>query len=134
MCVEFGTLLRDVISEMQTRRRASALICQRDRIVGILTERDVVRLLAAHADLQVPVEEVMTRSPATVTGQTTVANAIELMSRGGYRRLPIVDDHQKPIGMLKVSHVLHYLVQHFPRIVYNLPPRPHVKTQEREGA
>jgi hypothetical protein len=56
------------------------------------------------------------------------------MSFGGYRRLPIVDDKGRPTGLLKVPGILHYLVEHFPNVVYNLPPTPHHSTQEREGA
>ena len=37
-------------------------------------------------------------------------------------------------GVLKVSGILHYLVEHFPKVVYTLPPEPHHKTAAREGA
>jgi hypothetical protein len=63
-----------------------------------------------------------------------VGKAIGLMSAGGFRRLPIVDDQGKPVGLLKVSGILHYLVEHFPKVVYTLPPAPHHKMGEREGA
>jgi hypothetical protein len=56
------------------------------------------------------------------------------MSKGGYRRLPIVDEAGKPTGILRVKGILRYLVEHFPAVVYNLPPEPHQTTQQREGA
>jgi hypothetical protein len=56
------------------------------------------------------------------------------MSVGGFRRLPIVDDQGNVEGVLKVSGLLHYLVEHFPKVVYTLPPEPHYKTAAREGA
>jgi hypothetical protein len=56
------------------------------------------------------------------------------MSGGGFRRLPIVDDAGLLQGVLKVSGLLHYLVEHFPKIVYTLPPAPHYKSADREGA
>ncbi|HEY6563784.1 MAG TPA: CBS domain-containing protein [Pirellulaceae bacterium] len=126
--------LREVLQGMRTGRRASVLVCQDGRLLGIFTERDAVRLMADPQNLDKPIESLMTANPRTVNATETVGRAIELMSRGGYRRLPILDAEGKPSAMVKVSHVLHYLVQHFPKIIYNLPPKPHLKTQEREGA
>ena len=45
-----------------------------------------------------------------------------MMAEGGYRHLPIVDQDQKPTGVLAVHGIVHYLVDHFPETVYNLPP------------
>ena len=56
------------------------------------------------------------------------------MAKGGYRRLPVVDEAGHPIGVLGVSRLLEYLVEHFPKVVYTLPPQPHRASQEREGA
>jgi len=109
-----------------------------DPAVGVfaprLTERDALRLLADGASLDMPVSEVMIRNPVTVHKNDTVSRAISLMSVGGFRRLPIVDDQGNVEGVLKVSGLLHYLVEHFPKIVHTLPPEPHYKTADREGA
>ena len=56
------------------------------------------------------------------------------MSVGGFRRLPIVDNQGNVEGLLKVSGLLHYLVEHFPNVVHTLPPEPHYKSADREGA
>jgi hypothetical protein len=69
-----------------------------------------------------------------VLASETVEAAIARMSLGGYRRLPVVDDQNRPVGLLKVSAILHYLVQHFPKYIYNLPPKSEHSTQHREGA
>ena len=76
----------------------------------------------------------MIRNPVTVRKTDTVAKAISLMSVGGFRRLPIVDDQGNVQGVLKVSGLLHYLVEHFPKVVHTLPPEPHHKIAAREGA
>ena len=47
------------------------------------------------------------------------------MEKGGYRNLPVVDDAGRPVGILSVMRIVHYLVEHFPVAVYNLPPNPH---------
>ena len=77
---------------------------------------------------------VMTRDPVMLRADDTVGHAINAMTHGGYRRLPIVDDRGKPLGIIKVEGILRYLVEHFPMVIYTLPPKPHYTTQEREGA
>ena len=76
----------------------------------------------------------MARNPVTLHKDDTVGKAIALMSAGGFRRLPLVDEDGKVTGLVKVSGILHYLVEHFPKVVYTLPPAPHHKTTTREGA
>jgi CBS domain-containing protein len=102
--------------------------------VGVFTERDALRLLADGTNLDSTVAETMTRNPVTIRKSDTVARAISLMSVGGFRRLPIIDEKGNIEGVLKVSGLLHYLVEHFPKVVYTLPPEPHHKVASREGA
>jgi len=119
---------------MQAERTGAIMLCDGQKLAGVFTERDALRLLADGANLDIPVSEVMVRNPVTVRKTDTVARAISLMSAGGFRRLPIVDEAGNVQGLLKVSGLLHYLVEHFPKVVYTLPPEPHYKTTEREGA
>ncbi len=134
ICVEPGLTVRDVLRELQTRRRSTILICREGRLTGIFTERDAIRLMAADADLDVPVEQVMTRNPVVVSPEHSVGDAITKMSRGGYRRLPIVNRDGAPTGVLSVRQILRYLVEHFPTAIYTLPPTPDEATKDREGA
>ncbi len=55
------------------------------------------------------------------------------MEEGGYRHLPVVVD-DKPVGILSVKRIVHYLVEHFPATVYNLPPYSQAFLPRREGA
>ena len=127
--------LRKVLELMKAGGRGSVLICDPGgELVGILTERDIVRLLVEKIDLGVPIDRVMVRDPVTLTRRDTVGSAIALMARGGYRGLPILDESGRPIGMLGAAGILEYLVEHFPNVVYTLPPKPHHSAQEREGA
>jgi hypothetical protein len=48
--------------------------------------------------------------------------------------MPIVDPSGKPTGVVAVHGIVHYLVDHFPETVYNLPPNPKDAQREREGA
>ena len=46
------------------------------------------------------------------------------MEDGGYRHLPVVDDSGRPVGVLSVKRIVHYLVEHFPSTIHNQPPDP----------
>lgn len=134
LCAAPTDSVRAVLRQLQQARTGVAMICAAERLVGIFTERDALRLLADGANLDAPVSSVMVEKPVTLRKADTVAHAIGLMSAGGFRRLPIVDDEGRVRGVLKVSGILHYLVEHFPKVVYTLPPEPHHKTVTREGA
>jgi CBS domain-containing protein len=56
------------------------------------------------------------------------------MSGRGFRQLPVTDAGGRILGILSARDILHYLVEHFPKVVYTLPPAPHHRLQEREGA
>ena len=93
-----------------------------------------VGLAAYGADnLDVSVSQVMS-APVALAGGDSVGTAIAKMSSGGYRRLPILDDQGRPTGLVKDAGILHYLVEHFPKVVYTLPPTPNPTTKQREGA
>ena len=134
LAVEPNTPIRDVLTLLKERGIGSTLICQEGVLKGIFTERDALRVMAAGSDLDASIESVMTADPVTLRPTDTMAKAIKTMSSGGYRRLPIVDDAMRPVGIIKVSGIVHYLVDHFPEAVYNLPPDPHQVMPEREGA
>ena len=134
LCVEPAVSVRAVLTLLQARRRAGVLVCRAGTLIGIFTERDALRLMATGADLGVPIERVMVADPVVLSPQDTIAHAIAKLAHGGYRRAPLVDKQRRPLGMVSVKHILHYLVQHFPAVVYTLPPAPDHPTQEREGA
>ncbi len=124
----------NVMQLMRAQRTGSALICDGSRLVGIVTERDALKLMASTADFSAPVREIMSSPPVTIASSATVGEAIRQMAEGGYRHLPIVDNDHKPTGVLAAHGIVHYLVDHFPETVYNLPPDPKGKPREREGA
>jgi predicted transcriptional regulator len=134
LCAAPDDTVRAVLRLMQAERTGVAMVCIEGRLLGIFTERDALRLLADGTNLDAPVSQFMVRNPVTLRTSDTVGKAIGLMSTGGFRRLPIIDGEGKILGVVKVSGILHYLVEHFPKVVYTLPPAPHHKTNTREGA
>lgn len=134
LCVEPTSSIRSAMVVLREASRGCLLVCVEKRLVGIFTERDALRLMAIGTDYDQPVESVMQRSVATVQHDDILGDAIARMAEGGYRRLPILNNAGEPIGILTVKTILRYLVEHFPGVVYTLPPEPHYVTHLREGA
>ena len=132
--VQRGDTVHQVLTQLKTNRTGSAFVMDNGKLAGMFTERDALKLMASGGNLDAPVETVMTVNPVTVRESDSVSAAIRTMSRGGYRRLPIVDDKGQPTGAVKASGILRYLVEHFPQSIYNLPPAPDNASKEREGA
>lgn len=126
--------LGEVLQLLRAQRTGALLICDDSTLVGIVTERDALRFMAEGTDLSTPARDVMSSPATTISSDATVGAAIEKMSSGNYRHLPIVNTHGQPTGVLAVHGIVHYLVDHFPDTVYNLPPNPNVVPSEREGA
>lgn len=134
ICLGPGVPVREAFERMKEQERGAVLVCRGGRLVGIFTERDALALMADAADLEVPLERVMTRDPVALSERDTVGEAIARMAQGGYRRLPMVDAGGRPVGFVKVGSILQFIVDQFPATVYNLPPTPHHSTEAREGA
>lgn len=132
--------IREVMQLLRTEKGSSVLVCDDSGVVGIYTERDALASMDAAANgqpdamLDRKVTEVMTAKPVSVNTSTTVGDAIKTMSDGGYRNLPMVDGKDQPKGVVAVHGIVHYLVDHFPSTIYNLPPDPRSAPSEREGA
>jgi len=134
LCVEAETSVRDAVGRMKDENRGAVLVCRSGVLVGIFTERDALRMMARGAELDVPMEEVMSKQPVSLSASDSMGTAIAKMSLGGYRQLPVVDSQGRPKGLVQASGILHYLVEHFPSVVYTLPPEPFHATHDREGA
>jgi CBS domain-containing protein len=133
--VQRSQAVGDAVQLMRDKGVGCVLVCDGRQVVGIFTERDLLRkVLAAGRPLNVPVADCMTADPVTVQPRDPISLAIKRMQRGGYRHLPVVVDDGRPVGILSVKRVVHYLVEHFPSAVYNLPPRTPARPPKREGA
>jgi CBS domain-containing protein len=134
VCAAPEDSIRNVLRLLREARSGVAMICRDEKLLGICTERDLIRVLAAEGNLGASISTIMIREPAMLQPRDSLATAINLMSGRGFRQVPIVDAGGRIQGVLSAGAILHYLVEHFPKVVYTLPPAPHHKTQEREGA
>lgn len=127
--------LAEVVERMRQERVGCVLVCEGDRLVGLFTERDLLRrVLAIGTPLTTPVRQCMTQSLVVVRPSESIGAALRRMEEGGYRHLPVVDEEGRPLSVLSVKRIVHYLVEHFPGTVYNQPPAPGSFPQKPEGA
>ncbi len=114
----------DAVKNMNDHHTGCVLVEKDGKLIGIFTERDVLTKDFFRADSHtVTVESVMTPNPETLEPEDSIAFALNKMSVGGYRHIPIVDG-DKPVGVLSVRDVVDFLVDLFPSDVLNLPPSP----------
>ena len=125
----------EAVAVMRQAEVGCLLVVSGIRLVGIFTERDLMRrVLAARAALARPVADFMTPNPVCVHPKDPIGLAVRRMEEGGYRHLPVVDESGRPVGVLSVKRIVHYLAEHFPGTVFNQPPDPGAVSHEREGA
>jgi CBS domain-containing protein len=85
----------DVATAMVRQKVGSALIMQGRFLIGILTERDVLRAAASGSDLTAsPASAWMTKDPECGSPGTTVEAAIQLMLLHGFRHLPVLEGRE----------------------------------------
>ena len=93
------------------QRRIGALVVlgPERRVIGILSERDIVRVLASDgaAALSAPLAQVMTRKVSTCCEADTVSALMEQMTAGKFRHVPVVDE-DRVIGIVSIGDVVKY--------------------------
>ena len=117
-------------------RRVGTLVIVDDagKAVGLLTDRDLVpRVVAAGGDPRATsVGEVMTEYPKTVSERTPIESALSLMRSGSFRRVPVVNDDGKLVGIVSLDDVLVLLAEDFELIgglLERETPRPAVQAR-----
>ena len=132
-----GTALAECLAAIQRSGVGDLVIVVEDdgRLAGVLTERDIFgRLIGSSVDVRQPVDDFMTTSPHTLSPEGSIREALELMQSGRYRNIPLVDEHGGLVGIVRQVDILKYLAEAFPEELLNLPPRPHQRMKEPEGA
>lgn len=115
--VEPSATLAAAIKLLADKRIGAVLVLGVDRrIAGILSERDIVRVLAERGAgaLDEPVGQIMTRKVSTCTEADTVAGIMERMTDGKFRHVPVVDQGRL-VGIVSIGDVVKYRLRQMER-------------------
>jgi CBS domain-containing protein len=87
---------------------AAIVLADGDDLVGVITERDLLRCVSEGIDPALPVSDRMTRHVLTASPQTELAEAMALMVDGHFRHLPVVNDEGHVIGLASMRDLMAY--------------------------
>lgn len=112
LAVTPDTSADDVVNQMKQARLGCALVLDDGKLVGIFTERDLLNKLTGSAmlPLTTPVKQLMSQNPEVLFESDSVAAALNKMSIGRYRHIPV----RKSDGsycVTSIKHVLKYLAR-----------------------
>lgn len=112
--VEPDAKLAAAIRLLAEKKIGAVLVMNQSRLEGILSERDIVRVLGERGAgaLEAPVSEVMTRKVVTCKEADTVAELMETMTTGKFRHLPVIDNG-KVIGLISIGDIVKRRVQEY---------------------
>ena len=105
LTVEADAPITDAVRSMNDRRVGAVLVLDGGRLVGVFTERDVLRVVAHGLTPEATVGDWMTRGPETIEPDETAEHAAVLMIHGGFRHLPVVDAG-KVVGILSIRDLM----------------------------
>ena len=118
-CLDVDLSIVDVISKMQevtpqhSRGRGAFLVTENSELVGIITERDLIRrIVSPKKDInKMILSQIMTNQPETLTKEDPIVFALKLMHLGRYRHVPLVNDENIPVGIITSKNIAQYISQ-----------------------
>ena len=111
--IEPNATLSAAVGMLAEKRIGALLILGADnRVVGILSERDIVRALAERGAeaLSEPVSRTMTRNVSTCTEKETISSIMERMTEGKFRHMPVVEQGRL-VGIISIGDVVKHRVR-----------------------
>ncbi len=105
--------VREAAKLMHTQNIGAVMVGEAQSLTGIFTERDLAfKVVAVGRDPdKVKLAEVMTRNPDTLRPEDSPHDALQRMSQGRYRHLPVVD-HGRVVGMVSVRDIYGAMLHH----------------------
>ncbi|TRM97412.1 histidine kinase [Sulfolobus sp. B1] len=105
LTVDRNTSLKEIAIIMTKNNIVSVIVVDRDKPVGIITERDIVKAIGNGKDLSARAEEIMTTNLIMVRQDSPITGALSLMRSYNIRHLPVVDDQGNLKGIISIRDV-----------------------------
>ena len=104
--IEPATSAREAARLLKSEDVGSLPIVEGDRLVGIVTDRDLaLRILAEGKDAETPVSEIASKDLVTIDPQQSLEEAARLMAEHQLRRLPVCEEDGRIVGILAQADV-----------------------------
>jgi arabinose-5-phosphate isomerase len=107
---ETATIREVFVSKGKPGRRTGAvmLVDAAERLAGLFTDSDLVRLLEGRRENQLdrPISEVMTAAPKRITAEAPLADAIAVLSQYRISELPVIDELGRPVGLIDITDLI----------------------------
>ncbi|MCC7299907.1 MAG: CBS domain-containing protein [Verrucomicrobia bacterium] len=115
------TPIRDAVTKMTAKSAGTALVMDGDKLVGIFSERDVIRkvYLQEKCSKATKVSEIMSTELTTVKADTTMESCMELMTDNRIRHLPVLED-DRVIGVISIGDIVKFMIQEKEFVIKNL--------------
>lgn len=108
---------------MQKKNVGAVVIVDKERVAGIVTDRDVALALAVNkVSADAPVREIMTKKVVTIWNDQGVFNATQYFVGRNFRRLPIIDRSERLVGMVTTDDLFAFLTRELFNVSKALEP------------
>jgi CBS domain-containing protein len=136
VCISPDASVSEAIRRMNDERIGALMVTAEGRLVGMFTERDVLKkLTGTGVGLDTTVADVMTPRPSCLHKDDAIVFALKLMHEGGFRHVPLLDNGGRPVGIVSVKDVVEFVVGLFARELATAPPDSrHFTPSSSEGA
>lgn len=100
--------LQQIAEQLAGERIGAIVICEDDRLAGIISERDLVKAIAQGGPtaLSRPVGDSMTRKVVTCHDDHSLDELMSIMTQGRFRHVPVVDHDDKIVGIISIGDVV----------------------------
>lgn len=133
--VEIGTSVKTTIEKMRAENQHCAIVVDKGSLVGIFTDRDVLRKVVDARDTwDLPIDDIMTPSPTSVNANDRADVALALMDYKHFRNIPVLDDQGTVVGNLTHYAIIKYLNDHFSESACKPLPNSDEVASEKDNA
>ena len=132
--IQRGSPLSEALAMLRTRRTRCLVVMDGERVMGLLTDRDLVEK-CFHEGLRedTPVETLMDSPIVSVTPQTPILDALRIVDRERIRHLPLIEEDGTLRAVIRGRDLMEYLAESMPELVLNQPPDAAAQLRAREG-
>ena len=101
--VQLSDTIEDAARIMRDEDTGAVPVIEDDRVVGMITDRDIVIRAVADGDFECTIDDIVSDDVVCATPEMSTSEAAELMSEHQIRRLPVVDDDEHLVGIVSLG-------------------------------